>query len=513
MHRLRTLSLLLGLAALSLAATPPLAAQEGDLGFTEFPNSGAPGAQEPFLRGLLALHSFEYHDARRLFREAQAADPGFAMAYWGEAMTYNHPIWLEEDLDAGRAVLERLGPMPDARRARAPTAREQGYLEAIEILFGEGDKRARDRAYAEAMRRLHEAYPDDLDAAAFFALALLGTCHEGRDTATYMRAAAVVEEVFARNPRHPGAVHYLIHAYDDPVHAPLGLRAARIYATVAPAAEHALHMPSHIFLALGMWKETADSNLASWQASLEKVDLEGLPHDRRGYHALSWLHYAHLQLGDTEEARRLLTLMADDAAASGSGRARGHLAVMRAAQVVDARSSTGLPASPSRDGLSPTWAGADLFANGYAAVAAGDVSAGENALDELRRLATPEESPAGGGGHAHGPTAGYLRVGPSGKAEAEVMALQLEALLHRARGRDGEALALLERAAVLDEGLAFGFGPPLPVKPGRELLGEVLLDLGRAREAQEQFERALARTPGRRLALAGLERARRAHDG
>src|SRR5262249_13975807 len=231
------------LTAVSIAAAVVARGQPAALGRTDFPTSGSPAAQEPFLRGALLLHSFEYSDAAEAFRKAQAAQPGFAMAYWGEAMTYNHPLWSEQDRDAARRALERLAPTPAERLAKAPTPREKMYLEAVEALYGEGDRAARDRAYAEAMRRLHERFPDDLDAEAFYALALLGTTEGKRDFAVYMKAAALVEDVFAKNREHPGAAHYLIHCYDDPVHAPLGMRAARVYAGFAPAAVHALHMP------------------------------------------------------------------------------------------------------------------------------------------------------------------------------------------------------------------------------------------------------------------------------
>ncbi len=220
----------LTLAVLLLAS----GASAQDLGETTFENSGSPEAQAPFLRGLLLLHSFEYDDARDAFNEAQAIDPSFGMAYWGEAMTHNHPIWMRQDREAARLVMEELAILNyGAGRGADATPREAAYFETIRVLFGysednlDADKEDRDDAYALAMRDLAARYPDDLDAQAFYALALLGTAHEGRDFATYMKAAAVAEKVFADNPRHPGAAHYLIHAYDDPVHAPLGLRPAR----------------------------------------------------------------------------------------------------------------------------------------------------------------------------------------------------------------------------------------------------------------------------------------------
>src|SRR5688572_22068962 len=176
-------------AAALMAATIPAATQT-PVGQVNFENSGAAAAQAPFLRGLALLHNFQYPAAAAAFREAQAADPGFAMAFWGEAMTYNHPVWHEQDLAAARSALARLGPDPQGRRARARTERERLYLDAIETLYGEGSKEARDRAYSAAMETIHRRHPDDVDARAFYALSLLGLAHEGRDVPLYMRAAA-----------------------------------------------------------------------------------------------------------------------------------------------------------------------------------------------------------------------------------------------------------------------------------------------------------------------------------
>jgi len=239
-------------------ATAALA--QNDVGVVTFANSGAPEAQQSFLHGLALLHDFEYEDAAASFRAAQKIDPSFAMAYWGEAMTYTHPVWFQQDAAAARAVLQRLGVTPEERSAKAKTERERDYLRAVDVLYGFGTKDERDFKYAEAMRTVHERYPDDVDATAFYAVALLGTSHQGRDFPTYMRAAALLEEVLPSHPTHPGVLHYLIHCYDDPIHAPLGMRAARRYGAVAPNAGHALHMTSHIFIAMGMWDDVIDAN-------------------------------------------------------------------------------------------------------------------------------------------------------------------------------------------------------------------------------------------------------------
>jgi tetratricopeptide (TPR) repeat protein len=195
------------LAVLAVCVFPTLpSSATAQVGSVEFPNSGSIEAQESFLRGVALLHNFEYGSAAEAFREAQGIDPDFALAYWGEAMTYNHPIWLEQDSTAARDVLARLAPTRAERLAAAGTEHERAYMDAVEILYGEaGSKQSRDFAYAEAMRGIYEAYPSDLEAAAFYALSILGTAHRGRETATYMRAAAIVEKVFDADPTRPWA--------------------------------------------------------------------------------------------------------------------------------------------------------------------------------------------------------------------------------------------------------------------------------------------------------------------
>jgi tetratricopeptide (TPR) repeat protein len=513
----------------ALGAMAGVAAPE--LGEIHFPTSGAAQAQPDFARGVLLLHSFEYDDAAAAFRDAERRDPGFAMAYWGEAMTCNHPLWRQQDREAARAVLARLAPTPEARLARAPTAREKGYLAAVEMLYGEGDKASRDRLYADAMERLAASDPGDLEAASFYALALLGTCETGREVPTYMRAAAVAEEVFARSPRHPGAAHYLIHAYDDPVHAPLGLRPARAYARIAPAAAHALHMPSHIFLALGMWDDVATSNEASWAASEARRLRLRLPLEERGYHAFSWLEYAYLQQGRWRDARGLLAAMAEDAASSGSARTREHLALMQAGYRVETRrwrEDAGGPL-PDLGGLGEDIAAAALFAHGMAALRSGD--AGEARRDlaaiDQRLAAAPAAPGAAAAPAAWGPAAGHAShgataagsYGASGASPAQrsaaILRAELAGLLlldggkRSAAGADArqQELAALERAAADEDAMSYEFGPPVVVKPAHELAGEVLLDLGRPAEARRHFEQALSRAPRRSLSLLGLARA------
>lgn len=465
-----------------------------DLGSIDFPTSASPEAQAKFLRGVLFLHSFEYEDARTLFQEAQKIDPDFALAYWGEAMTWNHPVWNDRYRDSAVTALKKLGPDAEARIAKAKTEREKAYLKAVEILFEDGEKKARDLAYLDAMKQVYEKYPDDLEAASFYALALLGSCQDERDIPTYMKAAAVVEEVFAKNPNHPGAVHYLIHSYDDPVHAPLGLRAARVYAKIAPAAVHALHMPSHIFLAMGMWDDVQSSNQASWDAS-----------KHTSYHALHWLQYSYLQQGRREDAKKLLAIMEADAKKQ-TERSAWHLSAMRAGYVVE----TGEPHPVKveelkvRSGYDLSVSVADLYAAGSSALKAGNVSDAEKALSKIRTAyggpVTKSDGAMQCSAHASGASQSDLIA-------VEVMGKELEAQILMAKGKKEEAIQLVKQAAADEERMSFGFGPPIPVKPAYELLGEMLIQTGRYGEARTAFEKSLLRAPRRQISEKGLAEA------
>ena len=477
----------------------PVCADER-LGRIAFPNSGSAAAQPHFIRGVLLLHSFEFDDAAEAFRQARQVDPGFAMAYWGEALTYNHPLWRYQDREAARKVLAQLGPTPDARRAKAPTPREQAYLATLDALYGESDKAVRDRDYAAALARLSAAYPDDDEAKAFHALAILGTNVERRDFAVDMRAAALVEDVFLRNQEHPGALHYMIHAYDNPMHAPLGLRAASRYSRIAAHAAHALHMTSHIFFALGMWDDAVTANEASWAASSARVARKGLGPAEHGYHAYLWLSYAYLQQGRVEDARRIVDHMSTMLEQARTRGVAYHYAAGRAAWAVDSERWTDLPKAPDAVSLAPPGGrAASLFADGLAATRRGEMAAAEHALQALESVKQAASST-----DAHH---GMPMVSPAEAEGVAVTAVQLAGVIALARGEKDRGLALLQQAAEAEDKMPFDYGPPLPPKPSRELLGEALLEAGRPAEAAEAFRAALKRAPGRRLSLRGLAHA------
>jgi tetratricopeptide (TPR) repeat protein len=468
-----------------------------------FPNSGGPAAQPPFLRGVTALHNFQYEDAVEAFREAQRLDRDFAMAYWGEAMACNQTLWLNQDAAQAREILDRLAPTPEARAAKARTDREKGYLRAVEILFGTGDRAARDRAYAEAMGRLAASYPEDPEAQTFHALALMGTAArspalfgDGGDdqhqhalvgSETQKEVAAILTRVLARHPDHPGALHYLIHDYDDPDHARLALPAAHAYAKVAPESSHALHMPAHIFVQLGMWDEAAASDEASFRASSAWVERKGLPIGMRDHHSLSWLLYESLQQGRWQKARETLDLIQPAVEATGAARLKAIRSDMRARYVVETRAFQELASASAFDTTG------ELFAIGMSAARRGDAKVAELARAELARRAGPGPGPSGGTGRR--------------QLDVAVMEKELAALLAMAGGRGEEAVARMQEAVDLEKALPPPLGLPRPIKPASELAGEILLELGRPREAAVAFERALERWPNRSLALLGLARA------
>lgn len=450
------------------------------LGVLEFPNSGSASAQEPFLRGVLLLHSFEYDDAAAAFRDAQAADPAFGLAYWGEALSHYRPVWGRENLDKGRAALEK------GASADRGTERERRYLEAARIAFGEDERAVRWERYSQAMAALARDYPDDQEAASLYAVSMFGTTGGKRDTRTYMRIAAVAEDVFLENRDHPGALHYLIHSFDDPVHAPLGLRYARRYADVASAAPHAQHMPSHIFLALGMWQDVISSNIDSWNSSEARVKRLGLGTDDRGYHALWWMQYAYLQVGDLEQAREKLAIIEADALESGSRLARAHHAYMRTHLLIDGEQWDLDLATVDDSNIETRAWGSNALAEGLRAVRQGRTRDAQAWLKKLR-----ERSKSKG----------------RGSEALLVAALELEAMLLREEGDAEAAVSVLRKATSLESKTPFGYGPPFPAKPSIELLGDTLLALGRHEEALEAYRASLDRTPRRALSLVGLQKA------
>jgi tetratricopeptide (TPR) repeat protein len=471
------------------------------LGVLDFPNSGAAEAQDAFSRGVMLLHSFEFDDAHSAFLEAQEIDPGFAMAIWGEAMTFNHPLWAQQDRDSALEALAKLGP----RGSLQVTEHEQRYLDAVGILYGEGSKQERDIAYMDAMRKLHEDYPDDLEAASFYGLSILGSVYE-RDFRTYMKAASVLEEVFAKQPQHPGAAHYLIHSYDDQIHAPLGLRAARAYNKIAPSASHAQHMVSHIYTSLGMWDEVVVANENAVRVSEDSMRRAGKPIENRSKHSLSWLQYALLQQGRTDEAIETMQTMHNDIAAVPNPYHQYHNTLMRSIYIVEDPTAEQILETQDTSEFSLDLKGIEAFGSGYRAVALGDLDGARYELEALREnIATTKVLSVAEGLHEDD-----TATSADAYNIATIFARELEALILFNEGDTETALQLLADAAEDENARPMEYGPPYVSKPSSELMGEMLLILDKPGEAIAHFETALERNTGRTLALLGLARAQEA---
>jgi len=461
-------------------------AQNNLLGKIEFPNSGAPEAQADFMQGMLFLHNFEYEDAARAFRRAQQKDPDFALAYYGEAKTHNHPIWQQQDREAAMGVLNQLGETPEARQAKAGTQHEKDYLHTLEVLYGNTQeskgktKEERDDLYRQAMKKLHEKYTNDNEATVFYGLSILGTAHEGRDFGTYMQAAAELMPVWDTNKKHPGAAHYLIHSFDDPIHAPLGLPMAKAYAEIAPAAAHAQHMTSHIFLALGMWERVINANVIARNVQTDRQKELGEQTTVCGHYPW-WLQYGYLQEGKTEKARQVLAKCYERVQTSPDSSEKWHFSVMKAHQIVDTENWGQADAwtsnyQPNTNG-SPNY----YFTNAYAAIENGEMGRGKESLAKLEQT---EQNP-----------------------ERDIQIKQLKGLLQIAQGNTEKGVSLLREAVAAEWKLPIDFGPPTIVKPSAELLGDALMKLGRHEDAMKAYKKQLERTPKRRLSLDGVEQA------
>src|SRR5262249_17054752 len=309
----------LAITALSIASAhgqpsghdhPSGVSREG-LGRAHMDTSCAPAVAAEFDRSLALLHNFWYVRAFERFNQIAKDDPGCAMAYWGAAMTYNHPFWdppSKADEAAAWALVQK------GMAAQKASAREKLYLAAVAELYkdaGAGTREERNERYRDAMAEVHDKYPDD-ETKLFYGLSILGAIPEGFAGFQQLcgQAAQLFEGVYSRHPDHPGVLHYLIHAYDDPEHAQLGLKAARAYAKSAPAVPHALHMPSHIFTRLGYWDESAATNLRGWNASEADVRRAYYTGAYRDFPNLSYLEYAYIQLGRYRNAQHTVDIIA-----------------------------------------------------------------------------------------------------------------------------------------------------------------------------------------------------------
>jgi pentatricopeptide repeat protein len=482
--------------------------EEANLGEIEFDVTGSEEAAPFFHDGLLLLHSFEFEDAAEKFVEAQRIDSNFVMAYWGEAMSYNHPLWRERYTEEGVAALMKLAETPQERLAMAKTPLERDLLQAVEILYAEGDKKEQDIAYKDKMEELHKQYPEHHEVAAFYALSLLGSSKSRKEDDHYERGAKIVQGIIAENPQHPGALHYLIHSYDDPDHATLALDAANRYSKVAPDAEHALHMPSHIFVALGMWDEVIKSNIASYDASVVRMKEKELDSDARGYHAFKWLMYGYLQKGNFEKAREMVYDMKQYCDENPSSRARAHYIMMKADYLTESGNWEDSIANVNveLDKLNLLTKGVQVFTQGMSGYENGNIDDLNTAINELKDMQSKAESQMViGSPKMCSGISSYMQPPSINEVNSvKVLECELQAMLALYNKDEKTAEKWMQEATLMEDKTAFTYGPPNIVKPSFELYGEWLLDQNRKEEAKDQFQKVLERAPKRRLAMKGM---------
>ncbi|HJS87759.1 MAG TPA: hypothetical protein VJ779_20085 [Acetobacteraceae bacterium] len=473
---------------------------QGKFGQVNFPVSCGAAAQKQFNQAVAILHSFWYEEALASFKAVADSDPGCAMAYWGQAMSVWYPLWYppsEASLKAGADAVAK------AREIGAKTDRERAYIDAIGAFYQDWDKRdhrTRSLAYEKAMEQVHLAHPDDREAAVFYALALLATAlPTDRTYANQKKAGAILERVFAVEPDHPGVAHYLIHSYDNPSLAERGLPAARQYAAIAPAVPHALHMPSHIFTRLGLWQESIASNRAAeeaGQAFAAKQFGPGVLWDE-SLHAMDYSEYAYLQTGQDREAKAIVaTLSAYQKAAPGAVPAAFALVAIPARYAVERRDWQAA-AALSRPPVALDWSrfpwllALVTYARGLGAAHTGDLDAARAELASLQSV----------------PNAVGLTKSAYWTDQVEVQRRSIAAAIARAEGRREDALALMRSAAELEAVADKAPATPGAVAPARELLGDMLFDMGQPAQALAEYERSLATAPNRYRGLAGAARA------
>jgi len=502
-------TLRLSLAAVLLALPARAPAQEHrhahasgeQLGVVHFPTS-CRGVDADFTRAVALLHSFGYEESRRAFETVAAKDPACGMAFWGVAMTWYHPIWApptRPDLSAGAAAALK------AQELGAGTDRERGYIGAIGTFYRDWEHRdhnTRANDYKAALEALAKKFPDDHEATIFYALEIRGTAPENDPTyAEQKRAAKLLNDLLPLEPQHPGIAHYMIHAFDYPGLAAEALPAARAYARIAPSSPHALHMPSHIFTRLGLWQESIDSNLASADAARRLV---ARTHPGAAafdtLHALDYLEYAYLQIGDDAGAHRVLDEAAGartfDEPAFQAGYALAAIPARWTLERRDWKAAAALEASRAEiPWQSMRYVPAiTSYARALGAARSGQPDRARADLGDLAKIvAALKASPVPGP---------YDWAG-----QVESMRLAAAAWVAYADGKAEEAVETARSAAALEEKTGKNPVTPGAPLPARELSGDLLLAMNRPAEALAEYEASLRDSPGRFNGLLGAAQA------
>ena len=471
----------------SLALSALGQTDDNKLGKVHFETSCKPEAQKLFDRGMLYQHSFWYRASQKTFEEALKADPECAIAYWGIALSL---LWNPHSAPAAKNLAEGAAALAKAQSVGAKTERERDYLAALGAMYADYDKvdhRTRLLAYAKAMEQLAARYPKDDEAQIHYALALNTSASPADKTyASQLKGAAILEEIAKRQPQHPGVAHYLIHLYDYPPIADKGIEAARRYAKIAPAAPHALHMPSHIFTRVGYWQESIDSNIASGRAAKEAGDF----HEE--LHAMDYLVYAYLQLGQDKKAKDIIDEMnrtsgfTESALPGPYGRAASpaRYAVERG----DWKAAAALDVRPSP---LPQVQAITYFARAVGAARSGDPAAAKADIAKLAELQDKLSQAKDA----------YW------SGQVDVQRQIATAWVLYAEGKRDEALSAMSAAADAEDKTEKHPVTPGVPKPARELYGEMLLESGMAKEALAAFEATLKKEPNRLGATVDAARA------
>lgn len=453
------------------------------LGTVHFGASCEPAAAAAFDRAVALLHSFAYDEADAAFADVATRDPDCAIAHWGRAMSRYHPLW---EAPSGATLAEGAAELQQAAQIATASPRERALIDALATYYadpGAGPSPARAQRYAEAMAGAARAFPDDDEVAIFHALSLLATASPAdRKHAQQQQAADILEPIWQRNPDHPGVPHYLIHAYDSAALAERGVQAARAYAKIAPSAPHALHMPSHIFTRLGLWDDSIAANIASRDAARAHGDIG------EQVHAMDYLTYAYLQRGRVADAAREVATLQSLAGVAGekfkTGYAGNAMPVRLAIETRDWTTAAQLRPIP---GSTPQVAALAWWARALGKLRAPASTAAD---DDIRELEASRDAL-----RAAGDT--YWA------AQTDALLQSTVAWRHAAAGEHDAAVAAMRAAADEEDALEKLPVTPGPVVPAREQLGELLLSIGKPREALQAFDAALAMAPGRAGALRG----------
>jgi hypothetical protein len=457
------------------------------LGTVIFPTSCAPNVAHEFERAVALLHSFAYTAAEQAFRQVAAADPTCAMAHWGVAMSYYHQLWNPpgaEDLRNGRAEID------EAMHLNVRSERERQFIAAASAYYADSEHvahQARAKAYEEAMNLAARSNPTDSEVQVFYALSLVATASpEDRSHANQKRAASILEALYRDHPDHPGAAHYLIHAYDNAELAPRGLAAARAYSKIAPSAPHALHMPSHIFTRLGLWDDSIASNVAARAAAQAQSDIG------EELHAMDYLVYAYLQRSRQVDARAVIAALATMPGLSGGdfkvGYAASAMPVRLAMEGHDWGAAAALQSLPES---TPQVAAIVFWARAVANARSGHA---QMASDDIARLQSCRQTLQTAGN-------AYWAM------QVDVLDKEARAWQSKANSNSDEGAQLLRAAADEEDAVEKLPVTPGPIIPAREQLGELLLALNQPQQALQEFRAVLVAAPGRRGALSGAVQA------